>query len=244
MSKSIVEAVYRTVAVGALLALPTQQAQVPEFIARMVVDGSLTTVAETRSPADFARALAADGIPAGFVISKDDRRIGSSQPVVRTGQAVALGRVLQSLENRRSDLNVGERAGALLVARRESVCMAPLDRTLRNVAIENKTVVEALSVIHKHLDPTAPSGRPGLAGSTAGAGVRFNRGVPPLPTTARVSLVSSEITVGDALQQIAVQAPGVVWAVFETESSDARPRCMVDLYFADGSLVTGVDILR
>jgi hypothetical protein len=55
-----------------------------------------------------------------------------------------------------------------------------------------------------------------------------------------VTLIYSEITILDALQQVALQAPGIVWAVIERQEA---PRCQINLYHPDGVLVAGGDLL-
>jgi hypothetical protein len=159
-------------------ALQAQAAQVSERLAGQLVDESLVSVATNGSLADLARELAAARIPAGFVFSSDDRRITWSVGETAGGRTERLGSVLAALAQRRPDLRAHETRGVLLVAPAESICLAPLDRLISNLDVDILPVTHALTIIRRHLDPTAPSGPPGLARSWGGSAEPPERAAP------------------------------------------------------------------
>jgi hypothetical protein len=217
---------------------------VSERLAGQLVDESLVSLATNGSLAELARELAAARIPAGFVFSSNDRRFTRPLGDTGLGRTERLGSVLAALEQRRPDFRAYETRGVLLVMPAKSPCLAPLDRMISNLEVDNLPVTHALSIIRRHLDPFAPFGPPGLASTRTKSAEPAEREMPPLPAIARVTLRFARATVAEAFQQIAIQAPGVVWAVFENMSVSGEPRCSVDLYYAGGSLVTGLDILK
>lgn len=213
-------AVCAALAAGGASAAPTQAASACDGEPNATVPAFVLSAAAFGTVADFARALAAARVCAGFVVPRTTAGTATAswrhQPVE---PRVRLSQVLAAFEPRHVDLVV-ERVGTVLLIRdrRRERDAAPLNRIVGRVDLIDVPAIEAFRRVLATLTPSdVPIG--GSVGSALGMPEE-----PPFTAEDFVGpLVSTSLankTLLDALVDLANRAPGVVWMLRVPDATD------------------------
>ncbi len=184
-------------------------AQVPEFL-QTGADGTVL---------DFAHALAEARVSAGFVVSDEDSQAGSSRlwPLVAlTEGRVPLDRVLAQFLTTHPDYAVTRRAQTLFVMHRALEDVAMLDRAVSNFQVTDVYLNTAFNEVQRVIDPTIPQ-TGGLVGSIVG---RPGAPTPDPRAYAKITLAMRDTTVGEVMDTLACQVPGVIWILTAKQAVD------------------------
>lgn len=205
----------------------------PGGLRQREASAALMDVAATGSTAEFARAMAREGIAGGVVLaSRLETRPTPPRVADLTRRPGRVGDALDLVAVRQPGLLVSELDDTVFVRPATTSCTGPLATVLTDLRLDGPVFAVGYELA-KRLNPSVPSAPPALMGAGQGHVLRK-----------RVGLYFSERTLKQALDEVSRQAPGVVWALSGGENpKTARPECLLYWFTADGGASTFYDLL-
>lgn len=228
--------------VGSQQAMPVchngPSAMVPAFVA----------AAAARTPTDFASALASARVCAGFIVSRkaagETTRAWRLQPVE---PKVPLAEAVAAFESSHPDLIVENLDAILLVRdRRRDLALAPLASPAKPFQVSNLRAIDAFRKLVATFDPLhAPQ-----IGGSIGSNISRPDERPPTDEDLQgpmIAIPPADVSLLNALVQVARRAPGVVWMVrfpLSGESATQQSNHELICYLARGKVTIGEMTLR
>jgi hypothetical protein len=180
---------------------------------RRPVAAETVAAAEAVDVVGFARALAREGVPAGFVVSADDGVSESTPDSAPSDTPRSLAQAIRRFEGRHADYTSGQRGSAVIVRpQKRTVCDDALVRALPSGPV-SVPVYEAFWRLARMVNP----GRVPAAPPSVLCNGRCDPNE-PAHYTQKVTLRLSGGTLEDALTQMVQQVPGIVWVLRESWS--------------------------
>lgn len=218
----------------------TQRIKTDAAVLQRSVPSEMSDVARVGTVGDFARALARGKVPAGVVVSRQDRKPTSTAGQRREGQAGALttlGGVVPVFRAQHPAYDVEEGPGrGLFVALSNTPCRAALKRPLLDLKLTGPVYRVGFDLLRIG-NPSVPNISPGIV---SGGPAEI-----PSVLTEQVSLFYQRLTLHEALDEIVRQVPGLVWMlVDDIDRRDSLPACILNWVAGTGSSITTYDFLQ
>jgi hypothetical protein len=188
--------------------------------------------AEAEEPLGLAQVFAEAKVPAGFVLALDDRKTSHSWAADSPGERVGVDHVLQRFRQAHPHYRAITENGVVLIEpAAANVCASVLNRRIGPVRLHGP-LHETLNGLFAYFDPEHPTAPPSLMG----AGTRV------FPT---ISLTYESASIRHLLNDVAIQANGFVWIIFETRRAPGgETMCKFEYMYRDARASTGWKVAR
>jgi hypothetical protein len=228
---SLIANVCSAVMVCGVLAVGPQQSQNPVNRHRPVPEAAIAA-SQAKQPVLFGHALAALGIPAGFVL-KNTEDAGDIIPVDPSAPAAhALTEALASFRRNHRDYRVDDSSDGLLLVSESSLCAPVLEEMVTLEAEGSYLEVlnrVAKAVLASNTDPRIPAGVVRVGADPSGTA---NAEAQLLMRPVKVRAVASPLR--SVLLEMSRQAPGVIWSIVEMPAGEGQVgSCVVNLLTAN-----------